>query len=111
MSLVDRIISTIGLDRNNSNSGLFLRRVFDGLKKTVIISNLCLLEDSFHFVYEQLLIFLDSLGASVENFIRRLLNQLQDAAAHLDFNGWAIVMGILLTCGWFFLRGNKIKAA
>ena len=55
--------------------------------------------------------FIDSLGASVENFFRRLLGQLQQAAAQLDFNGWAIVVAVLLTCGWFFLRGSKIKAA
>ena len=47
----------------------------------------------------------------MENFINRLLGQLQQAAAHLDFNGWAIVMAVLLTCGWFFLRGNKIRGA
>jgi len=47
----------------------------------------------------------------VENFIRRLLGQLQQAAAQLDFTGWAIVMVVLLTCGWFFLRGSKIQGA
>lgn len=51
------------------------------------------------------------LGTSVENFFRRLVGQLQQVAAELDFNGWAIVMAVLLTCGWFFLRGDKIKSA
>ena len=46
----------------------------------------------------------------MENFVRRLLGQLQQAAGELDFNGWAIVMVVLLTSGWFFLRGNKIQS-
>ena len=56
-------------------------------------------------------IFLKLIGASVERFARRLAGQLHQAVLELDFNGWAIVMVILLTCGWFFLRGNKIQSA
>ena len=46
----------------------------------------------------------------MEWFSRRLLSQLQAVAQELDFSGWAVVMAILLTSGWFFLRGNKIQS-
>ncbi len=78
---------------------------------TNVNSNLCFITDSYRFGCGQLILFLDSLGALVENFVRRLLWQLQEAASQLDFNGWAIVMVVLLTCGWFFLRGEKIRGA
>ena len=108
---VGRTIGTIGLDRNNSISGLLLRRIFKALKMPVTNSNLCLVKNSYRFVYEQLFIFLDLLGDLVQRFIGRLLGQLQDAAIRLDTTGWVVVMAIVLVCGWFFLRGSHIQGA
>ena len=78
---------------------------------TVTNSNLCLVKNSYRFVYEQLFIFLDLLGDLVQRFIGRLLGQLQDAAIRLDITGWVVVMAIVLVCGWFFLRGSHIQGA
>jgi len=46
----------------------------------------------------------------VEDFIRRLLNQLTQLTAELNFEGWAVLVALLLVCGWYFLQGNKIKS-
>ena len=54
---VDRTTDTTGLDQNNSTGELILRPVFSGLKMMGINSNLCLIEDSYRFVCEQLFIF------------------------------------------------------
>ena len=65
-----------------------------------------------HHVLMRVTFYLQNLsGVSVEHFFRRLVGQLHQAVQELDFNGWVVVMAILLTSGWFFLRGNKIKSA
>jgi hypothetical protein len=53
------------------------------------------------------------LGIAINNlnhFFNRLISQLGNAIKSLDENGWIAVCCIMLVCGWFFLKGNKVQA-
>lgn len=53
---------------------------------------------------------MDSITTSFSNYLIRLTRELGEIAQTLDGTGWAIVSGILLIFGWFFLKGSKIKS-
>lgn len=44
----------------------------------------------------------------IERYFRVLWNELGDIASQLDGNGWIVISGLLLVCGWFWLKGTKI---
>ena len=54
---------------------------------------------------------MDSFFNNIGNYLIRLTRELGEIAQRLDGTGWVAVSAVLLVCGWFFLRGNKIKAA
>lgn len=54
---------------------------------------------------------MDSFIRMMNSYIYQLSRELGDIAQELDGVGWAVVSGLLLICGWFFLKGSKIKAA
>ena len=53
---------------------------------------------------------LDKIIFSGTRFANRLGRELGEIAQSLDGTGWAVVSAVLLVCGWFFLKGNKIKS-
>lgn len=46
----------------------------------------------------------------LSNYLLRLARELGEIAQQLDGTGWVLVSAGLLVCGWFFLKGNKIKS-
>ncbi|MEL7499897.1 MAG: hypothetical protein AAFN77_20000 [Planctomycetota bacterium] len=53
---------------------------------------------------------MDSIMNSASSYLRKMGSEVGDMAKELDGTGWAIVSVALLICGWFFLRGKKIKS-
>lgn len=53
---------------------------------------------------------MDTVSRSLTNYLSRLSRELAEIAQQLDGTGWAMVSAALLVCGWFFLKGNKIKS-
>lgn len=53
---------------------------------------------------------MDTITRYLTNYLYRLSREMAEIAQHLDGTGWAMVSAALLICGWFFLRGNKIKS-
>lgn len=51
--------------------------------------------------------FLNSLG----RYFGNLMDELGQIASRLDGNGWICVSVVLLVCGWFWLKGNKVRGA
>lgn len=54
---------------------------------------------------------MDTIIDSVSRYTGKLGSELVDIAKELDTGGWAVVSGVLLVCGWFFLKGSGIRAA
>lgn len=46
---------------------------------------------------------------SGSRLLSKMGRELCQVAKELDGNGWAMVSVALVICGWFFLKGNKVK--
>ncbi len=53
---------------------------------------------------------MDAFMNNISSYMNRLSVELGDIAQRLDGTGWATISALLLICGWFFLKGNKIKS-
>ena len=53
---------------------------------------------------------IDRVFSTIGKYASFFFNELRDIARHLDGTGWAGVTAVLLVCGWFFLKGNKIRS-
>ena len=53
---------------------------------------------------------MDAIFNSITRYGTRLINELGQIAQRIDGAGWVVVSAILLVCGWFFLKGNKIRS-
>ena len=53
---------------------------------------------------------MDAIFNGISRYGTSLVNELGQIAQRLDGTGWAIVSGVLLVCGWFFLKGTKIRS-
>jgi hypothetical protein len=53
---------------------------------------------------------MDSAMSTISSYMTRLSNELGQIAQRLDGTGWATISALLLICGWFFLKGNKIRS-
>ncbi len=51
----------------------------------------------------------DKILNSLSRYGHTLIQELGDIAQKLDGTGWTIVSAVLLVCGWFFLKGSKIR--
>ena len=62
------------------------------------------------FVSRQGSTMIDKVFSTIGKYASFFFNELGDIARHLDGTGWAGVTAVLLVCGWFFLKGNKIRS-
>lgn len=53
---------------------------------------------------------MDAIFDFFSRYAMKLTRELGQIAHKIDGNGWVIISGILLVCGWFFLKGNKIRS-
>ena len=53
---------------------------------------------------------MDTFFRTLGRYAQSLSNDLGNIAQRLDGEHWAALSAVLLVCGWFFLRGNKIKS-
>ena len=54
---------------------------------------------------------MDAILSSVGRYLTKLLNELGDIASRMDGNGWVCLSVVLVVCGWFWLKGNKVRGA
>lgn len=53
---------------------------------------------------------MDAVFDFISRYALKLSHELGQIAQRIDGTGWVVVSGVLLVCGWFFLRGNKIRS-
>ena len=53
---------------------------------------------------------MESITSKLSLYLSRLGSEMVDIAKELDTTGWVLVMSVMLVCGWFFLKGNKIRS-
>jgi len=54
---------------------------------------------------------MDAFFNSLGRYVTGLFDELGDIASRIDGSGWCAISGVLLVCGWFWLRGNKVRGA
>ena len=54
---------------------------------------------------------MDSFFNSLGRYFVKLSNELGHIASKIDGNGWVCISVVLLVCGWFWLKGNKVRGA
>jgi formate hydrogenlyase subunit 3/multisubunit Na+/H+ antiporter MnhD subunit len=53
---------------------------------------------------------MDAIFNGISRYGTKLINELGQIAQKMDGTGWVILSAVLLVCGWFFLKGNKIRS-
>ena len=53
---------------------------------------------------------MDNILNKISYFFRNLINEMGSIASSMSSEGWLVVVACLLICGYFWLRGNKIKS-
>ena len=54
---------------------------------------------------------MNSFFDSAQRYTSEMVVEIGEMAKELDGSGWAIVSAVLLVCGWFFLKGKKIRSS